>query len=374
MKEVLELYRTILAKTDTEGFAENRTSVQTVHIFGHLMRFSAVEGYPLVTTRKMFLRGVFEELKWILSGDTNVKTLQAAGVTFWDRWANRKGQLGPVYGEMWRKWKTQKPGVTIDQIQELIVGLKTNAKSRRHIVSSWNPELLPDESKSFSVNIKNGKQALPPCHCFFQMDARKLGSRDLVKFQKIQSKRYEALLLELTLLENAVLSAFRKNELQLIEELHVRKAKVTQRLDELSIVKEDGEREFTPPTIEQMPEYGLSLLLYMRSNDTPLGLPTNIAGYAALLQLVAQECGMMVEDYIHVTGNTHIYQNQVEQIQEQVQRQPKDRPILDIEFGYEHDPENLDPAKFFYNQLDKITFDVFGYEYHPAIKFEQAAL
>lgn len=374
MKQTTDLYNQIINRIDTEGFGENRTSVQTVHTFGHLMRFNFGDGYPLMTTRKMFLKGVFRELKWMLLGRTDVQYLQEGGVTFWDRWADEEGQLGPVYGAMWRRW----PGLNgelIDQLQNLILDLKTNAKSRRHIISSWNPALLPDEvNKTFTENVADGKQALPPCHCFFQVDARKTSKQDLAKLERQRRKRFDALNVEYRLIDEAAAKAFRDEDMKKMEVLIERKKRVDSLIAQVSKLDELGNRVFVTPTLDELPEYALSLLLYMRSNDTPLGMPTNIAGYAALLQLIAMECGMLPDDYIHVTGNTHIYQNQVEQIKEQVTRQPFDRPILNIDFNFEHDPKNLDPSKFFYNFVDGIDFDVFGYEHHPAIKFEQAAL
>jgi thymidylate synthase len=118
------------------------------------MRFDLAAGLPLVTTKKMHLRSIIHELLWFLRGDTNVRWLQARGVSIWDEWADDSGELGPVYGKQWRSWAAP-DGRTIDQITNLLQGLKTNPSSRRHIVSAWNPAEVDD-------------MALPPCHCLFQ--------------------------------------------------------------------------------------------------------------------------------------------------------------------------------------------------------------
>jgi thymidylate synthase len=132
----------------------DRTGTGTRSIFGHQMRFDLSEGFPLVTTKKLHVKSIVHELLWFLAGDTNIAYLKANGVRIWDEWADENGDLGPVYGAQWRSWP--KPdGGSIDQIANLVHGLKTNPNSRRHIVSAWNPALVDD-------------MALPPCHCLFQ--------------------------------------------------------------------------------------------------------------------------------------------------------------------------------------------------------------
>ena len=118
------------------------------------MRFKLSEGFPLLTTKKIYFRSVVAELLWFLSGNTNIRWLQDRGVTIWDEWACESGELGPVYGKQWRSWAAP-DGRSIDQITQLIEGLRTNPNSRRHIVSAWNPADV-------------GEMALPPCHCLFQ--------------------------------------------------------------------------------------------------------------------------------------------------------------------------------------------------------------
>jgi len=132
----------------------DRTSTGTVSIFGHQARYDLADGFPLLTTKKMFAKAIITELLWFLRGDTNVRWLQERGVTIWDEWADANGDLGPVYGHQWRSWPAP-DGTTIDQIANLVRDIKTNPDSRRLIVTAWNPADVP-------------KMALPPCHCLFQ--------------------------------------------------------------------------------------------------------------------------------------------------------------------------------------------------------------
>ncbi|HXH54878.1 MAG TPA: thymidylate synthase [Gammaproteobacteria bacterium] len=132
----------------------DRTGTGTLSVFGYQMRFDLNQGFPLVTTKKVHLRSIIHELLWFLRGDTNIKSLNAAGVTIWDEWADENGDLGPVYGKQWRSWPDSKGGI-IDQMSELIDMLLHHPDSRRLIVNSWNV-----------AEISN--MALPPCHCLFQ--------------------------------------------------------------------------------------------------------------------------------------------------------------------------------------------------------------
>ncbi len=147
----------------------DRTGTGTIGVFGHQMRFNLQEGFPLITTKKCHLKSIIHELIWFLSGETNIKYLKDNGVSIWDDWANENGDLGPVYGAQWRTWISHN-GEVIDQIKNLIDQIKNNPNSRRLLVSAWNPAVLPDPKteKDFNLNIANGKQALPPCHCLFQ--------------------------------------------------------------------------------------------------------------------------------------------------------------------------------------------------------------
>lgn len=132
----------------------DRTGTGTQGVFGYQMRFNLEDGFPLLTTKKLHLKSIIHELLWFLKGETNVAYLQENGVRIWNEWADARGELGPVYGKQWRSW-TNSEGETIDQISQLIAGLKENPHSRRHIVSAWNVGELH-------------KMALPPCHLLFQ--------------------------------------------------------------------------------------------------------------------------------------------------------------------------------------------------------------
>jgi len=151
VKQYLDLMRRV---RDTGVFKNDRTGTGTYSVFGHQMRFDLAEGFPLVTTKKMFVKGIVHELLWFLQGSTNVGYLQDHGVHIWDEWADEHGELGPVYGSQWRSWPAPDGG-TIDQIARVVHDIRHNPDSRRLIVSAWNVAEVD-------------RMALPPCHTLFQ--------------------------------------------------------------------------------------------------------------------------------------------------------------------------------------------------------------
>lgn len=161
MKQYHQLLNHILENGTQKG---DRTGTGTISTFGYQMRFDLSKGFPLLTTKKLHLKSIIHELLWFIKGDTNIEYLQNNNVKIWDSWADKNGDLGPVYGHQWRNWNSD----GIDQIDHLIEQIKNNPNSRRMIVSAWNPSVLPDTTKSFSENVSKGKAALPPCHAFFQ--------------------------------------------------------------------------------------------------------------------------------------------------------------------------------------------------------------
>jgi thymidylate synthase len=151
----MQQYLDLLDRVRREGVRkEDRTGTGTVSVFGHQMRFDLSAGFPALTTKRLHLRSIIGELLWFLRGDTNVRWLQERGIRIWDEWADRDGELGPVYGHQWRSWPTPE-GQTIDQIARVIEQIRTNPDSRRHIVSAWNVAEVD-------------QMALPPCHTLFQ--------------------------------------------------------------------------------------------------------------------------------------------------------------------------------------------------------------
>lgn len=248
---------------------KDRTGTGTTSIFGHQMRFDLSRGFPLVTTKKVFIKGIILELLWFLRGDSNARWLQERGVTIWDEWADENGDLGPVYGVQWRSWPTPDGG-HIDQIAEVVKTLKENPDSRRIIVSAWNVADL-------------SKMALMPCHAFFQF--------------------------------------------------------------------------YVAPATEPDGRGKLSCQLYQRSADVFLGVPFNIASYALLTHMLAQQCDLDVGDFIWTGGDCHIYDNHREQISLQLSREPYPYPTLNI--------KRRPPSIFDYEYED---FEIIGYNHHPAIR------
>jgi len=259
MKQYLDLLKEI---RDNGVVKTDRTGVGTKSIFGHQMRFNLQDGFPLLTTKKVFLKGIIYELLWFLKGDTNIKFLTDHNVHIWDEWADENGDLGYVYGKQWRSWETT-DGRVIDQISQVVDLIKNHPDSRRILVTAWNPAEID-------------KMALPPCHCLFQF--------------------YVA----------------------------------------------DGK---------------LSCQLYQRSADTFLGVPFNIASYALLTIMLAQVCGLEPGEFIHTTGDTHLYLNHLDQVDEQLSREPRPLPKMII---------NPDVKSIFDFKYE--DFKLEGYDPWPAIK------
>jgi len=151
MRQYLDLLRHVL---DHGAEKADRTGTGTLSVFGYQMRFDLADGFPLLTTKKVHLRSIVHELLWFLSGSTNVRPLQAVGVTIWDEWADEAGDLGPIYGRQWRAWPAA-DGRPIDQLTKVVEGIRRDPDSRRHVVSAWNVGELP-------------AMHLPPCHALFQ--------------------------------------------------------------------------------------------------------------------------------------------------------------------------------------------------------------
>lgn len=273
MKQYLDLLKDI---NENGAIKSDRTGTGTKSLFGRQIRFDLNKGFPAMTTKKLFLRGIIHELLWFLQGDNNIEYLVKNDVHIWDEWpyraylkmlgksvpdtnstewqkglkeftekiktdhkfAKKYGSLGPVYGYQWRHWPDGKGG-EIDQIKELIETLKTNPDSRRIIVSAWNVADIKEMAKA----------GLPPCHSLFQ-------------FYVIDGK--------------------------------------------------------------------LSCQLYQRSADTFLGVPFNIASYALLTMMVAQVTGLRLGEFVHTFGDVHIYLNHVEQVNLQLSRKPKTLPKMII--------------------------------------------
>jgi thymidylate synthase len=283
-------YHDLMDRVLREGIDKSdRTGTGTRSVFGHQMRFDLAEGFPMVTTKKLHLKSILHELIWFISGDTNIRYLCQNGVRIWDDWpfaayaksadydgidirafaarvaddaefAAKWGDLGPVYGYQWRFWPG--PNGPVDQLRDVLEGIRRNPDGRRHIVSAWNPGYID-------------QMALPPCHAFFQF--------------------YVA----------------------------------------------DGK---------------LSCQLYQRSADIFLGVPFNIASYALLIHMMAQDLGLGVGDFVHTLGDAHIYSNHMEQVQLQLSRDPRPLPTLKL------NPSVKCLFDFCYDDVELV-----GYDSHPHI-------
>ncbi|MGY6463301.1 thymidylate synthase [Corynebacterium sp. UMB8791] len=253
-----DLLRDVLENGTDKG---DRTGTGTRSVFGRQLRYDLSESFPLLTTKKVYFKGVVGELLWFLRGDSNVTWLQEHGVRIWNEWADENGELGPVYGVQWRSWPTP-DGQHVDQISRALELLKDDPDSRRNLVSAWNVSELEH-------------MALLPCHLLFQL--------------------YVA----------------------------------------------DGK---------------LSLQVYQRSADMFLGVPFNIASYALLAHMFAQQAGLEVGELIWTGGDCHIYNNHFDQVREQLSREPRPYPQLKLRKA-----ESL----FDYDFSD---IEVVGYDPHPTIK------
>lgn len=161
----MKQYQDLLQHIKENGLEKkDRTGTGTISVFGYQMRFDLKNGFPLVTSKKLHLRSIIYELIWFINGGTNINYLNENDVSIWDEWADKNGELGPIYGAQWRNWNND----GIDQLNDVISSLKENPSSRRMIVTAWNPNIIPNIKKTFSENVKEGKAALPPCHAFFQ--------------------------------------------------------------------------------------------------------------------------------------------------------------------------------------------------------------
>ena len=320
----------------------DRTGTGTRAYFGEQMRFNLREGFPLLTTKKVNFSAVAHELLWFLSGSTNINDLNSK---IWNEWATEDGELGPVYGRQWRSWPTYKRALQnshygmyakdtpIDQMGQLIENLKTKPYSRRHVISAWNPTVLPDEELSPQENAMKGNMALAPCHCLFQFFVAPLS---LVQ-------RLELLVKHMDLLSE-------KEEFWLERILEKQQEPIAPSTHEIMVNACDR---------MDVPVHELSCQMYQRSADICLGVPFNIASYALLTHLVASVCNMEVGDYIHTFGDIHLYNNHVEGAAEQLTRTPLASPKVVINPAV----KSIDMFT-----INDITLE--GYEHHPPIKFD----
>lgn len=339
MKQYLALMQDIL---DNGVVKKDRTGVGTLSVFGRQLRFDLKEGFPLVTTKKVHLKSIIHELLWFLNGDTNVKYLQENGVKIWNEWADEEGDLGPVYGKQWREWRDCKvvechdvgrtqqlmqrgykyignmkeDGTTYlvyekahDQISKVIQQLREDPDSRRIIVSAWNVSDLDD-------------MALNPCHNYFQ---------------------------------------FYTTEMSLLERLDWYEVNEPEKFANAPLINhediDDEERLHEILDREGIPRRKLSCFYMMRSNDYLLGAPFNVASYALLTHMIAQQLNMVPDELVYSGVDVHLYSNHLEQAKLQLTREPYPLPKLVIK----RKPGSI----FDYKYED---FELVGYQSHDTIK------
>jgi thymidylate synthase len=313
---------------------KDRTGTGTISEFGHQIRHKMSEGFPLLTTKKMAWKTMVTELLWFLRGDTNIKYLVDNDCHIWDGdayknyaiknfgktghtkeqfieliktnddWANKWGDLGPIYGKQWREW--QKVGSEVDQIKNLIEELKTNPDSRRLMVSAWNVGELHH-------------MVLPPCHYGFQVYTKELSRGERMDYW------------------------FKNNKPN---------RDVCDSVDASS--EEEQHKYFDGANV---PKRAISLMWNQRSVDTFLGLPFNIASYGLLLEIIAKEVNMVPDELIGNLGDVHLYSNHIEQAKEQIGREPIELPKLEI-YGEVDDIAHYEIA----------DFEIKNYQSHPTIK------
>lgn len=277
---------------DAPKWKGTRTGQRTVGGFGLQLEVPlALNSLPLLLTKTVHVKSVIAELLWFLRGETNVAFLHENGCRIWDEWADANGELGPVYGKQWRSWTAQHE--CIDQIQNLVEGMKERPYSRRHIVSAWNAEDLPDETRSPQENVELGLQALAPCHMLFQVLIE-----DLTPYERVVQGHKAGLIPD-----GVVAVGLHGVDL----------------LDLLDRYK--------------VPKRSLQLRVDQRSADWVLGVPFNIASYAALASLLALTVGdLLPTKLIMQFGDYHLYENQVEAAIEQLERY--DNASHDAELTY----------------------------------------
>lgn len=354
MKQYLDLGKKIL---ETGDFAPGRAGSETYSLFGEQLKFDLMDGFPIPTTQHVQLKPMAAELIWILSGSTNNNDLVELGANFWTPWAlkepitsdrqlsgydraaklaqltNRSigdtikylngmsyddaqealtaaavpetepvvrvaaGELGPVYGRQWRDFGG------VDQIRELVNNLQTQPYSRRHVISGWNPTVLPIESHSHEQNIADGKQVLPCCHALWQVYVRPATKAQAIKYLEYQRGG-------IGLLSDEDIN------------FHIRNIG--------TLVDQDLVAVEAYLNANSLPTKRLSLQLYARSQDYPVGTVVNIPSYALLTHLLALTINAIPGDYIHTMGDVHVYANQVEKFKQQLEREPRQLPKLKI--------------------------------------------
>lgn len=347
-------YRRYLKDIFTRGVRkEDRTGVGTISAFGHFLRFDLKDGFPLETLKRTALKPIKAELLWFLEGSTDNNRLRELGATIWDEWALENGELGPIYGAQWRSWPVPverderpllmrlksalfgepTPTRPVDQIAAAVRLLREKPLSRRIVISGWNVAVLPDEGVSPHDNVRNGKQALPPCHMSFILNATPLKEEERIQY----------------LVDNGVFANY-EGGLAGLE--YAKKGTTEETVDQAA---SDWLTSF------RAPKYKLNGLLTQRSSDAGLGAPYNVASYSLLLCMIAQVTKMVPGEFCMAIADGHIYADHVDALAKLVELDP-----------YPYCQLVLNPA---IKELEDFTMDdidVENYVSHPTVKLPVA--
>ena len=392
-------YMRVLRRAFENGaYKGDRTGTGCYSVFGDQIHHKMSEGFPLLTIKSTNLRPIVKELLWFIQGETNINDATLDGVRIWDAWAlkedivevrhrtldelislaavesgmsrsevtnhyrchctqgvgsfdpmagreflvrtakvddvqitvtlAKKGDIGPLYGRQWRDFDG------IDQLKEAIELLRVDPNSRRNVISAWNPKYLPDPKVSPEENVANGRMALAPCHAFFQFCAQPLTEQERLQLLSDRNPHLNFTLDDI--------------------------------FDRHGDVKDSSTHAYETALdmlrVHDIPAHRLSLQMYQRSADLPVGVPFNIASYALLLTMVANEVNMVCDEYIHTLGDAHIYANQLTAVKEMFNREDRPLPKLILKV----------PPRTSIFDITADDIEIVGYDPHPFIKIPVA--
>lgn len=341
MQQYKNLLKTVLAHGTVR---KDRTGVGTISIFGHQERFDLRNKFPAVTVKPLYFKTMVTETLWFLGGTGDVSYLEENNCKIWESWTDPMSKsVGPMYPVQLRNWNGH-----IDQLKNVIEGIQHHPFSRRHLISYWNPEVLPDESKTPIDNVRAGKAALAACHTFLQFYVSDMSVDEIVDNMSI--KQITMLITYLMATKDVPTNDYSIGESADLIRGHLKKLLKDKNEDEyFSLIKKYDIRT----------RY-ISSLLYLRSADVAVGTPFNIAQYALLTHIVGRITNTKPRELIVSFGDAHIYLNQVENVKTMLEREPMVAPTLQIN-------SRLKTLKDFTENATVDDFELVNYHSHPAL-------